>query len=100
MAIFEYLESWYDTRRRHSALGYLSPNDFERAAAAAGVHREGNGAPHHRDDLEVSSIDEPEIQNNPSEAPLPAVFDENFIPPAIAHLSAGGDSPQPSTETG
>ena len=64
------------------------------------MHREGNGAPHHRDDLEVSSIDEPEIQNNPSEAPLTAFFDENFIPPAIAHLSADGDSPQPYTETG
>ena len=65
MAIFEYLESWYNTRRRHSALGYLSPNDFERTAAAPGVHREGSGAPHHREDLEVFSIDEPKIHNNP-----------------------------------
>ena len=34
MAIFEYLESWYNTRRLHSASGYLSPNEFERRAAA------------------------------------------------------------------
>ncbi|MDT7729001.1 MAG: putative transposase [Actinomycetota bacterium] len=28
-AIFEYIEGWYNTRRRHSSLGYLSPNAYE-----------------------------------------------------------------------
>jgi putative transposase len=28
-AIFEYIEGFYNTRRRHSALGYLSPAEFE-----------------------------------------------------------------------
>lgn len=28
-AIFEYIEGWYNTRRRHSSLGYLSPAAFE-----------------------------------------------------------------------
>ena len=41
-AVFDYVEAFYNPRRRHSALGYLSPNDHEHrhakpvtAAAAA-----------------------------------------------------------------
>ena len=30
MAIFEYIEGWYNPHRRHSGLGYLSPLNFER----------------------------------------------------------------------
>ena len=29
-ALFEYLEVFYNRQRRHSALGYLSPDAFER----------------------------------------------------------------------
>ena len=29
-AVFEYIEGWYNPRRRHSTLGYLSPIEFER----------------------------------------------------------------------
>jgi putative transposase len=32
-AIFEYIEGWYNPRRRHSTLGYLSPIQFERQHA-------------------------------------------------------------------
>jgi len=28
-AIFEYLEVWYNQKRRHSALGYKSPAEYE-----------------------------------------------------------------------
>lgn len=28
-SLFEYIEAWYNPRRRHSALGYLSPEQFE-----------------------------------------------------------------------
>ncbi len=28
-AIFEWIEAWYNPRRRHSALGYLSPIHYE-----------------------------------------------------------------------
>ncbi len=30
MAVFDYIECFYNLRRRHSALGYLSPADYER----------------------------------------------------------------------
>lgn len=32
MAIFEFIEGWYNPSRRHSALGYKSPITFERSA--------------------------------------------------------------------
>jgi len=35
MAVFEYIEGWYNPHRRHSALGYLSPNEFERRVKTA-----------------------------------------------------------------
>jgi len=33
LAIFRWIEGWYNTRRRHSSLGYLSPLEFERRYA-------------------------------------------------------------------
>jgi putative transposase len=34
-ALFTFIEGWYNPRRRHSALGYLSPVDYEKRAQAA-----------------------------------------------------------------
>jgi putative transposase len=33
IAVFDFIEGWYNTTRRHSSLDYLSPIDFERQAA-------------------------------------------------------------------
>jgi putative transposase len=33
--IFEYIETFYNRKRRHSYLGYLSPADFEKAMELA-----------------------------------------------------------------
>ena len=33
IALFDYIEVFYNQRRRHSTIGYLSPAAFERAAA-------------------------------------------------------------------
>ena len=99
MAIFEYLEGWYNTARRHSALGYLSPNEFECRAAAA-TRPKGNEGHRDQTTLEPSRIGRPEIQNYPPGGPSTPVFDRDLLPPAFAHLSAGGDSPNLSTESG
>nr|WP_281248046.1 IS3 family transposase [Stigmatella erecta] len=32
LALFEYIEVFYNRQRRHSTLGYVSPVDFENAA--------------------------------------------------------------------
>ena len=34
-SVFGYIEAYYNTRRRHSSLGYLSPDEFERRYYAA-----------------------------------------------------------------
>ena len=35
MAVFDFIEGWYNPHRRHSALGYESPIHFERRKEAA-----------------------------------------------------------------
>jgi putative transposase len=36
LAVFDFIEGWYNPRRRHSALDYQSPMSYERRQAAAG----------------------------------------------------------------
>jgi putative transposase len=39
LAIFDFIEGWYNPRRRHSALGYLSPGDYERRPPSPDARR-------------------------------------------------------------
>jgi putative transposase len=38
LGVFDFIEGFYNPRRRHSALGYLSPLEFERRASEEGLH--------------------------------------------------------------
>ena len=35
--VFDFIETFYNRRRRHSSLGMLSPADFETAASTSGL---------------------------------------------------------------
>jgi putative transposase len=43
-AIFDFIEGWYNPRRRHSALAYRSPCEYERRAPLPGVARRAEAA--------------------------------------------------------
>ncbi len=88
MAIFQFIEGWCNPRRRHSALGYLSPNDFERAAAketpraVRHAHRPARAVPG------ASRSSEPGVPY----LHLPD-REKTLRPPAVAHRRTGDDSP-------
>ena len=42
MAVFDFIEGWYNPHRRHSSIGYQSPNAFERDPGGA---KRGGSAP-------------------------------------------------------
>jgi putative transposase len=44
--VFEFIEGWYNTQRRHSALDYISPIEYERRhEARLGTGSSENGFP-------------------------------------------------------
>ena len=100
MAIFEFIEGWYNTKRRHSGLGDLSPNEFERRTAATAKQAQGDARERDRNGLEPCQSGRPGTHTPPLGRPPTPVSDKDPLPSAIVHLSAGDDSPQPSTETG
>jgi len=88
MAIFEFIEGWYNPHRRHSALDYLSPIDYERAYGAQ---------------LNFPCGDEQPLQES---APPPAAAGKIEDGQGVISIKKIGESlnqspsPIPSTETG
>ena len=101
MAIFEFIEAWYNRKRRHSALGYLSPEEFERAAAKGASGPAGITKPHEQTiGLGAVRIDDLEVHSGSPERPYPSELGKGSLPPAIAHLRTGDESPNVSTRPG
>ena len=97
IALFEFIEGGYNPRPRHSALGYLSLNDFERTAAARRpatmVH---TSKPTSGLSGSVSRRPGTTLRGNPVlRSPRRLYFHRLSL-----NLGAGGDSPYLSTETG
>jgi putative transposase len=58
-ALFTYIEGWYNPRRRHSALGYLSPINFERKRP----NEDTEIALHPRDGFPTAGACAPPVEN-------------------------------------
>ena len=86
--VFDFVEGWYNPGRRHSALGYLSPNDFERSAA--GSQPAFAPCPNAR----------PEAPNHPLRRLPTPVHEETSTLSALAHHHTPGESHQPATRSG
>ena len=96
-----FVERVYNTKRRHSALGYLSPNEFERAAAKGATRRAGTTNHHDRTTgFGAVRIDNLEVHSGLHKLHYPSVLGKTSRPPAIAHLSAGDESPNVSIKQG
>ena len=59
--VFEWIEGWYNSHRRHSSLGYLSPHEFER--------RHAEGVAEGRVDPSSSLLTQPGASPSGSEGP-------------------------------
>ena len=101
MAVFEFIEAWYNRKRRHSALGYLSPEEFERTAAQGASRPAASTGQHDRTTgLGAVRSDDLEVHNGLQELPYPSAMGQTSPPPAIAHLTTGDESPNVSTRPG
>ena len=81
-AIFGYIEGWYNPRRRHSTLGYLSPIEFER----------------HHAELAQPTLEAPNSGNGSVASIPPSAADgltTRRFPPVSADLAADAPSISP-----
>ena len=84
-ALFDFIEGWYNRHRRYSALGYLSPDDFERVTRRRAA---------------TDAIARAEAPNHPrGRLPAPGTR-ENPLSPVLAHHDNRGESHRQSTRPG
>ncbi len=101
MAVFQFIEGRYNTRRRHSALGYRSPNEFERAATdAVGPARDDHDGLHGETGPGALPIRQSDVHDHLSGLAVPSVIDQVLSPSAAAHFNPVGDSLVLSTQAG
>ena len=88
IAVFEFIEGFYNPRRRHSSIGYLSPVEFERRAIKPDAHDPAAV-------LAAVKARPPSIEANRT-ASVPAVLDRRCA--RRPNLRAGRDEKMLKTE--
>jgi putative transposase len=93
MAVFQFIEGWYNPHRLHSGLGYLSPVDFERRTRAAA----------HIDAIDMDRSNELTPRARGGKAPLGLPPEDQDQPQHQEEEDEERElnsSPSPSTESG
>jgi putative transposase len=67
MAVFEWIEAWYNPRRRHSAIGYLPPVEFERRHAE-GTQGGGFAPVSLNGEIKIQTLNENSLREVPESA--------------------------------
>jgi putative transposase len=85
MALFQFIEGFYNRRRRHSSIGYLSPVDYERRLLAAPDPRQPAGV--------LAAV-----KDKPSGRPHGAVLDRRSARRPHRHAGRDGRMAPPGAE--
>ena len=80
MAVFEYIEGWYNPHRRHSALGQVSPAEFERRLGARLIDQIGPPGSQNAGEVDRGTRYEPQGPDH-----LPILWKSPPLPPHPHH---------------